>query len=317
MQRSGRPARRRQGGARVTGPERLEDRRLLAIVINEFHYDSGDPLELSEFIELHNSGGERADLSGWRLDRGVDYTFPVGAAIPAGGYLVVAQSADHFQARFGFAPFGIWELGDKLSNEGETIELVDASGGLVDTVSYQLGWPWPTSGEFGSSVELISPQLDNDLAGSWRSSGLTGGLAAGSVLVPQAAEWQIRKGITANPPTSGTNPALDWRQPAFAAGNDPVAWEAARAPIGYGDGDDATVLADMQNRYPSFYARTSFTIAGGLPESLLLRTYLDDGAVVWINGREVARLHVTAGTKNFNSTSGVSHEAVWEELRLT
>ncbi|MFM1904090.1 MAG: hypothetical protein RLZZ440_1990, partial [Planctomycetota bacterium] len=40
-------------------------------------------------------------------------------------------------------------------------------------------------------------------------------------------------------------------------------------------------------------------------------------AVVWINGREVARLHVTAGTKNFNSTSGVSHEAVWEELRLT
>ncbi len=299
------------------GAEQLEARRLLAVVINEFHYDSGSPLELTEFVELHNTGAERVDLSGWRLDRGVDYTFPTGASIAAGGYLVVAQSAEHFQTRFGFTPAGVWEAGDKLSNEGETIELLDRAGTRVDAVTYQLGWPWPTSGELGSSVELVNPLLDNDLAGSWRSSGLTGAVPAGTVLVRQAGNWLYRKGITANPPTSATDPTRDWRQTAFETATDAVPWPAGAAPIGYGDGDDATVLTDMRNRYTSFYARANFTVGGSAPEALLLRMYVDDGAIVWINGIEVARFHTTAGQKNFNSTSGMGHEASWEEVRLT
>jgi hypothetical protein len=151
--------------------EQLEPRNLLAVVINEFHYDPDNAAEQVEFIELYNTGPGAADLSGWRLDEGVDFTFPAGATIAAGQYAVVAQNAAHFQTKFGFAPLGAWQAGDNLSNEGETIELRNAADQIIDSVSYQLGFPWPTSGEFGSSVELINPNLDNSAPGNWRSSG--------------------------------------------------------------------------------------------------------------------------------------------------
>ena len=61
------------------------------------------------------------------IDEAVDYTFPTGASIAAGGFLVVTQNAADFQAKYGFAPFGQWETGDRLANEGETIELRDAA----------------------------------------------------------------------------------------------------------------------------------------------------------------------------------------------
>ena len=151
--------------------ESLEPRHMLAVVINEIHFNPNDPTEKVEFLELQNTGPTAVDLSGWRIDEAVDYTFAPGASLAAGGYLVLTQDSPDFQAKYGFAPFGQWEVGDKLSNEGETIELRDAANNLVDTVTYQLGFPWPTTGDFGSSLELINPALDNDLAGNWRSSG--------------------------------------------------------------------------------------------------------------------------------------------------
>jgi hypothetical protein len=302
---------------RLRGVERLEERHLLAVVINEFHYDPDNPVEQSEFLELHNTGAAAVDLSGWRLDEAVDFAFPAGSSISAGGYVVVSQNAAHFQARFGFAPLGVWQEGDKLSNEGETIELRNAADALVDTVTYQLGWPWPTSGEFGSSVELINPALDNDLSGSWRSSGLSGGVEAGAVLVPTGSAWRYRKGITQNPPTHLFDPARDWRETGFVVSNDVVPWQLGNASIGYGDNDDATVLADMAGTYSSFYARRSFTINGTVPDIMELRMYVDDGAIVYINGVELPRFHVTGGDKDFDDTAGMLHEAAWEDFTIT
>ncbi len=60
----------------------------------------------------------------------------------------------------------------KLSNSGETLTLRNAEGAVVDTVTYQPGFPWPTAAAGGGpSLELLHPSLDNDLGGSWRSSG--------------------------------------------------------------------------------------------------------------------------------------------------
>jgi len=66
----------------------------------------------------------------------------------------------------------------KLSNNGENIELCNASGDEIDQVDYQLGFPWPTVGDAvpenqpgtGNSIQLVNPFIDNDLAGSWRSA---------------------------------------------------------------------------------------------------------------------------------------------------
>ena len=45
--------------------------------------------------------------------------------------------------------------------------------------------------------------------------------------------------------TVAGNAAQNWRLTGFVEANDPVAWQTGVASIGYGDGDDATVLASM------------------------------------------------------------------------
>src|SRR5690606_34613468 len=157
---------RRAYGRSLAPAEVLEPRNMLAVVINEIHYDPHLNTEQVEFIELYNSGQETVDLSNWRIDEAVDFVFAPGSEIAVDGFLVVTQNAADFQTKFGFAPFGQWEVGDRLANEGETIELRDAADQLVDVVTYQPGFPWPTTGEFGSSLELINPVFDNDLAGN-------------------------------------------------------------------------------------------------------------------------------------------------------
>ena len=308
---------RRTAQRQLNGFEMLEPRHLLAVVINEIHYDPNVNTEQVEFIELHNSGGTSVDVSNWRIDEAVDYLFPAGASIPAGGYLVVAENIADFQAKFGFAPFGQWEVGDKLSNEGEAIELRDSANALVDVVTYKPGFPWPTTGEFGSSLELVNPALDNDLGGSWRSSGLNSSPNAGQTLISAGAPWRYRKGVLANPPSDPNTAGHDWRLTAFVESNDAVSWQNGNASIGYGDGDDATFLGDMRNGYSTIYARRSFTLNGTIPDELVLRIYVDDGAIITINGFELPRFHVTPGNKNYDSTSGNTNEAIWEEILLT
>ena len=53
-----------------------------------------------------------------------------------------------------------------------------------------------------------------------------------------------------------------------------------------------------------------------VPPALVVRVYADDGAIVWINGEEVARVSVSAGEKAFDDFAD-NHEAVWEEFRIS
>ena len=60
--------------------EMLEARQLLAadVIISEimFHPSSGD--DGQEYVELYNKGDATADLTGWKFDQGVNFTFNGG-----------------------------------------------------------------------------------------------------------------------------------------------------------------------------------------------------------------------------------------------
>lgn len=65
------------------------------VVINEIMYHPpGDSLADpgTEYVELYNTSGTAVDLSGWRLNRAIEYTFAPGTFIPAYGYLVVTYN---------------------------------------------------------------------------------------------------------------------------------------------------------------------------------------------------------------------------------
>jgi len=155
------------------------------VVINEIHHNPDIKTELVEFVELYNTGPADVDISGWHFCDGISYEFPQGTILRAGEYVVVAEDpsravnpttiADKYAVdpALAYGPF----VGT-LSNEGEKIELCDASGREVDQVDYKLGFPWPIVGDTvpesqpgsGHSMQLIHHKLDNDLGGSWRSA---------------------------------------------------------------------------------------------------------------------------------------------------
>jgi len=149
--------------------ESLEPRHLLAVVINEIHYNSEDNTIAEEFVEIHNTDSAAVDLSGWAFTDGIDFTFPQGQQIAGGGYLVVAQNPAIALEQFNVAAVGPYD--GNLSSDGERVELRNAQGSSIDVVDYRAEFPWPiaASGD-GGSMELINPELDNNLGSSWRSS---------------------------------------------------------------------------------------------------------------------------------------------------
>jgi hypothetical protein len=191
------------------------------------------------------------------------------------------------KAKFGFLPLGPYV--GKLSNEGDHIVLNNAANVIQDEVEYQSGFPWPTSARgLGPSMELIHPSLDNNLGGSWRSGGTFA--SAEVVYLNEASNsWKYFRGTE-----EASDPVSDWRQSVF----DDADWTTATTPVGYGGGYVVnTAITGMQGVHSTMYYRNAFTIAAGqVPESLSLRIKYDDGAIVWINGEEVARLKPTDAT---------------------
>lgn len=97
-------------------------------------------------------------------------------------------------------------------------------------------------------------------------------------------------------------------------GFDDSAWQDGTMGVGYGDGDDNTVIGD--GNHAAVYVRAMFTFSDpSSVGSLVLGVDYDDAAVIWINGVEVAR---TSGTDIpdkpewdswSDQGSGQSHEA--------
>lgn len=282
------------------------------IVINEIHYNSRPNDARDEFVELHNTGTVSVDLGGWFFNDGFDYTFPAGAMIEAGGFVVVAQNPVALQERYGVSAFGPFEGG--LSGSGERVELRRADGGVADVVDYQDSFPWPTAaGGAGSSMELINPELDNDLGGSWRSSQVVV-LPELTYLPEDGPGWRWRPGTS-----EASSPITAWTEVEFVEDN---TWTTQSMPIGFGGVGTQVfnpAISGMVGQYTSVFIRNDFEIAEGeVPQEILLRYLLDDGFVVYINGQEVFRRNMNPGQATISDVaSGNGAETTWFEETIT
>ena len=280
------------------------------VVINEIHFDPPDKTRLEEFIELFNASAGATDLSGWYFSEGISFRIPAGTVLGPGEFLIVAESPEKFVASFGPARV-VGPFEGHLSNEGERVVLREASGLKIDEVDYGVGFPWPAaSAGDGSSMELLHPLLDNDLGGSWRASLGSRELPDTRIVLLPAADdgWRYRKGTS-----EASDPVSAWRAVDFIEDG---SWIGGRTPIGFaGDGAN-TILDDMLSGYTSVYLRRPFALsAEDIPPYLKLRVYVDDGCIVWLNGVELARPHMTPGEKAFDAL-GRSTEARWEEFLI-
>jgi len=144
----------------------LED----SIIINEIMYHPVTEDDRDEYVELYNRGAGTVSLSGWRLSKAVRFTFANGTEIGPGEYLVVAKDPDHIRATYDVDGV-VGPYDGVLANDGERIRLRDLNGNVVDTVRYYDGGTWPDAADGeGSSLELIDPRDDNDVAAAWAAS---------------------------------------------------------------------------------------------------------------------------------------------------
>ena len=114
-----------------------------SVVFNEIMFQpySGD--DAGEWIELYNTTGAPINLAGWRLSKGVKFTFPE-YVLPAHGYLVVCANAPAFQAEHPDVANVVGGWVGRLSNIDDDLELQDANGTLVNQVHYADSGDWAT-----------------------------------------------------------------------------------------------------------------------------------------------------------------------------
>jgi hypothetical protein len=159
------------------------------IVINEIMYNPISRSDDDQFVELFNRGPHPVNLEGWAFIDGIRFTFPPGAIIPAGGYVVIARNASRLIANYpdlnGSNTFGNFQ--GSLSNRGERLALAMPHSTIaswedgmmvtrtnymvVNELTYGTGGSWGQwSDGGGSSLELIDPNSDNQLAANWADS---------------------------------------------------------------------------------------------------------------------------------------------------
>jgi hypothetical protein len=190
-------------GAANSGP------RIGPVVISEIMYNPNGGNDDLEYIELLNITGAPVDVSNWKIDRGVDFTFAPGATIPAGGVVVLVRFDPNdpanearltaFRDTYGLAPtipllggYGGAINGAVLDNGGETVRLARPDAPepdqfvpylLVDEVSYDDALPWPIGPDGnGPSLTRISTSIYGQAPTNW----VGGTPSPGTVAAPAA-----------------------------------------------------------------------------------------------------------------------------------
>ncbi|MEZ5303650.1 MAG: lamin tail domain-containing protein [Verrucomicrobiales bacterium] len=178
------------------------------LAVSKIHYRPAGPTQAEidagfanrrdfEFLELMNIGAQKIDLTGVAFDAGIDFAFDAhsnAVELAPGGRLVIASNLAAFAMRYGSATpvAGQFQAGSNLDNNGETIRIVDGSGGTIRDFRYEDAFPWPEAADgSGASLVLIAPESNPDhaLPENWRSSAGAGG-APGSDDRQRYAAWR-------------------------------------------------------------------------------------------------------------------------------
>jgi hypothetical protein len=184
------------------------------VVINEimyhpFHLASQAEDTGQEWIELLNRDTNAVNLHGWRLTKGVAFTF-TNVTLPPGGYMVVAASRTNFLAKYAGVTNVVGDWEGRLSNTDDELRLLNEIGEEVDRVAYAdsgewavrarlssdavglRGWDWlaPHDGG-GATLELINSSMPNEYGQNWSASTVNNGTpgVANSVVATNTAPF--------------------------------------------------------------------------------------------------------------------------------
>lgn len=280
------------------------------VVINEIMYNppaiGGAANTRDEYLELRNISSEDVPLfdpdapdNTWRIEGGVDSTFPTNVTLSAGDHLLVvsfdpetdSSSLEAFCLTYGldasvriFGPYT-----GRLDDSGERVSLFrpedpkvppDPHAGtvpyvLVDRVDYSNSYPWPTGGDaMGNSLQrLVSRKYGNDPI-NWEVAAPTPGRDNAGASLRDADgdgmpdEWETEHFGGTDVPGGGAEE--DWdgdglrNRDEWVAGTDPTDASSVLAFSSTVSGSDSTITITWYSVSKKFYSilKTTDLMAG-------------------------------------------------------
>ena len=260
-----------------------------------------------------------ADQSGNALSSGANDTFTVGTPPPLPEVSIVANDANAAEPGTDNGLFTISRTGSTASALTVTVSI---SGTATNGTDYStIANSVTIAAGSASATVQVSPTDDTLLEGTESvvltviaNAAYTIGTAnAGTVsladnevnLIPKgSANWKYLD--------NGTNQGTAWRATSF---ND-TAWKTGTAQLGYGDGDEATVVSYGSNaskKHITTYLRKSFTVSNAANiTAATLNLLRDDGAVVYVNGTEVFRSNMPGGSISYTTKASTAIDGAGE-----
>jgi hypothetical protein len=294
------------------------------------------PENRPEYIEVYNNTATPFDIAKWRLSGGAHFDFPeFSTDDPALTFLkpferivLCGESPEKVRAAYQIPAtvrvFGPWS--GRLDNAGERITLKDKNGVTVCTVHYGTRGHWPLSpAGAGHALVLKNPNRSVDDWRNWTASRIPGG-APGRAL-PLEAETPasnpeedlsqgmilVNVGSTYKYNDSGTDPGPQWTTMGF----DDKPWRSGKGLLGY---EDAVLPAPgirtpLKKGVITCFFRKKFVFQGD-PKSarVSIDQIVDDGAVYYLNGREIGRSRMPAGVIRPNTLASESVGDATDEI---
>lgn len=141
------------------------------VIINEINYHSAGGADAGDWVELYNRAPYNVDISGWIMkDERDDHSFeiPENVVLPVNGHYVICEDTSLFREQFPNVRKKTGNMDFGLGNGGDCIRLYNQYIEFIDSVCYSDDYPWPPLADGdGSSLALLGPYLNNDLAEYW------------------------------------------------------------------------------------------------------------------------------------------------------
>ncbi|MDA1275028.1 MAG: lamin tail domain-containing protein [Verrucomicrobia bacterium] len=245
------------------------------------------------------------DLDGSRTDIG----FAAASSI-SGGFFVSIVSPP--SGAIFVAPTNITVTAIANSSTGAVsrVEFFEGTNKLGESLAspFQTVWTGVPVGNY--TLRAVATQTGGLIA---TSAPVSISVASGqgpstNLLVSAGSEWKYLD--------DGSDQGPAWRQANFNDGS----WKSGNAQLGYGDGDEATVISfgpSANNKYPTTYFRRAFALEDpARVRSLILDILRDDGAIVYLNGQEAFRVSMPAGPADYRTYATAASEYNWEQTSL-
>lgn len=142
------------------------------LIINEIGWmgtEVAQSGQYGEWLEIYNPSNSQVDLSGWKILVSGELLLNLSGTISPGQYFLIERvtpsSPDPIIDIQGniMASFG----SGGLNNGGDRLELVDASGNIIDSVDCSSGWFAGSNTSPKKSMERKGPSLSGNNSGSW------------------------------------------------------------------------------------------------------------------------------------------------------